>query len=156
MGSKKPTQLTYLGSVSNSGEIKLPKRLRAEVSAFLQGCEIEVIWRKKKKHRSSEQNRYYWGVVVPMVCDGFNDLGNPVTSSNPDDLDAIHEFLKRRFLQPLNLHDANGEVHEVRYTTTDLSTSGMMDYIAQIQQFAAEYLNVTIPDPGQQAEFFND
>lgn len=156
MSNKKPTQLSYLGSVSDSGEIKLPKRLRAEVSAFLQGCEIEVVFRKKKKHRSSEQNRYYWGVVVPMITDGFNDLGNPVTSSNPDDIDAIHEFLKRRFLQPLNLHDANGEVHSAKYTTTNLSTSEMMDYIAQIQQFAAEYLNVTIPDPGQQAEFFND
>ena len=154
--SKKPTQLTYLGSVSENGDIKLPKRLRAEVSAFLAGCEIEAIFRKKKKHRSSGQNRYYWGVVVPMITDGFNDLGNPVTSSNPDDIDAIHEFLKRRFLQPLNLHDAKGEVRNAKYTTTNLSTSEMMDYIAQIQQFAAEYLNVTIPDPGQQAEFFND
>jgi hypothetical protein len=26
----------------------------------------------------------------------------------------------------------------------------MMDYIAQVQQFAAEFLNVNIPDPGEQ------
>ena len=154
MSNKKPTQLSYLGSVSDSGEIKLPKRLRSEVSAFLQGCEIEAIFRKKKKHRSSEQNRYYWGVVVPMITDGFNDLGNPVTSSNPDDIDAIHEFLKRRFLQPLSLHDANGEVHDIRYTTTNLSTSEMMDYFAQISQFAAEYLNTVIPEPNEQIKIF--
>lgn len=145
-------QLTYLGSVSDSGEIKLPRRLRAEVSANFRGKSIEVIFRKLKKHRSSEQNRYYWGVVVPIVTDAFHDLGNPVTSSSPDDLQLTHEFLKRRFLQPIQVADANGEAHTLGYTTTNLSTSQMMDYIAQIQQFAAEYLNTVIPDPNEQAE----
>lgn len=146
--------LTYLGSVTKDGEIKLPKRLRAEVSAFLNGCEIEAIFRKKKKHRTSEQNRYYWGVIIPYVADAFGDLGNPVSSSNPDDLQAVHEFLKRRFLQPDTVHDVNGEVHVLRYTTTNKSTSEMMDYFAQISQFASEYLNTVIPEPNEQIEIF--
>lgn len=146
--------LTYLGSVTKEGEIKLPKRLRAEVSAFLKGCEIEAIFRKKKKYRTNPQLRYYFGVIVPIICDAFGDLGNPVSSSNPDDLQAVHEFLKRRFLQPDTIHDANGEVHVLRYTTTNKSTSEMMDYFAQISQFAAEYLNTVIPEPNEQIEIF--
>ena len=147
--------LTYLGSVLEDGTIKLPKRVRSEVGQLFKGKAIKVTFAKQTKQRSSEQNRYYWGVVVRMVCEGFNSLGNPVNADSEEDLQLTHEFLKRKFLQPLNVADANGEVHELGYTTTNLSTSQMMDYIAQIQQFAAEYLNTVIPDPGQQTEFFN-
>ena len=145
-------ELKYSGRVTEQGEIILPAKLRAEVAARLKGKQIEAIFRKKKKTRSSEQNRYYWGVVVRMVCEGFQALGNPVNPDNAEDIELTHEYLKRRFLQPIQVADVNGEVHELGYTTTNLTTSQMMDYIAQVQQFAAEFLNIVIPDPGEQAE----
>ena len=145
-------ELKYTGRVTNEGEIKLPRRLRAEVSSRFKGKEFECIFRKKKKTRSSEQNRYYWGVVVRMVAEGFADLGNPISPGSDEDCATVHEYLKRRFLKPITAADANGEVHELGYSTANLSTSEMMDYIAQIQQFAAEFLNVAIPAPGEQAE----
>ena len=146
------SELKYTGHVTDAGEIKLPRRLRAEVSSRFKGKEFECVFRKKKKTRSSEQNRYYWGVVVRMVCEGFQALGNPVNPDNNEDIELTHEYLKRRFLQPIQVADVNGEVHELGYTTTNLTTSQMMDYIAQVQQFAAEFLNTVIPDPGEQAE----
>ena len=145
-------ELKYTGRVTEQGEIILPAKLRAEVAARLKGKQIEAIFRKKKKTRSSEQNRYYWGVVVRMVAEGFADLGNPISPSSEEDLHTVHEYLKRRFLKPITAADANGEVHELGYSTANLSTSEMMDYIAQVQQFAAEFLNVAIPAPGEQAE----
>lgn len=148
--------LTYLGSVLEDGTIKLPKRMRSEVGQLFKGKAIKVTFAKQVKQRSSEQNRYYWGVVVRMVLEGFKDLGNPVNTDDEADIQDVHEFLKRRFLQPEIFVDANGEAHEIGWSTQRLSTSQMMDYIAQIQQFASEYLNTVIPDPGQQAEFFND
>jgi hypothetical protein len=49
----------------------------------------------------------------------------------------------------------NGKsAHELPPTTTALNVAEMMDYIAQVQQFAAEYLNVTIPEAGEQTELF--
>ena len=146
------SELKYTGRVTDAGEIILPARLRAEVAARFKGKQVEAIFRKKKKTRSSEQNRYYWGVVVRMVAEGFADLGNPISPGSEDDLHTVHEYLKRRFLKPITAADANGEVHELGYSTANLSTSEMMDYIAQVQQFAAEFLNTVIPDPGQQAE----
>ena len=146
------SELKYTGHVTDTGEIMLPAKLRAEVAARFKGKQIEAIFRKKKKTRSSEQNRYYWGVVVRMVAEGFADLGNPVSPDSDEDLHTVHEYLKRRFLKPITAADANGEVHELGYSTANLSTSEMMDYIAQVQQFAAEFLNTVIPDPGEQAE----
>ena len=144
--------LTYIGSVLPDGTIKLPKRLRAEVGKAFAGKEVVVTFARPKKTRSSEQNRYYWGVVVRMVCEAFNEIGNPVNADNQEDIQSVHEFLKRRFLQPEIFVDANGEAHEIGWSTSRLTTSQMMDYIAQVQQFAAEFLNVIIPDPGEQAE----
>ena len=146
--------LTYIGTVSTDGTIKLPKRLRAEVGKAFAGKEIVATFARPKKTRSSEQNRYYWGVVVRMICEGFQALGNPVNPDNAEDIELTHEYLKRRFLQPIQVADVNGEVHELGYTTTNLTTSQMMDYIAQVQQFASEFLNVIIPDPGEQAELW--
>ena len=146
--------LTYIGTVSTTGEIKLPKRLRAEVGKAFAGKDVIVTFARPKKTRSSEQNRYYWGVVVRMVCEGFQALGNPVNPDNTEDAELVHTYLKQRFLEPIRVADANGEVHELGYSTTQLSTSQMMDYIAQVQQFAVEFLNVIIPDPGEQAELW--
>ena len=144
--------LTYIGTVSTDGIIKLPKRLRYEVGKAFAGKEVVVTFARPKKTRSSEQNRYYWGVVVRMVCEAFNEIGNPVNADNQEDIQSVHEFLKRRFLQPEIFVDANGEAHEIGWSTSRLTTSQMMDYIAQVQQFAVEFLNVIIPDPGEQAE----
>lgn len=144
--------LTYIGNVLPDGTIKLPKRLRAEVGKAFAGKDVIVTFARPKKTRSSEQNRYYWGVVVRMVCEAFNEIGNPANADNQEDIQSVHEFLKRRFLQPEIFVDANGEAHEIGWSTSRLSTSQMMDYIAQVQQFAAEFLNTVIPDPGEQAE----
>lgn len=42
----------------------------------------------------------------------------------------------------------------IQSSTAKQNTVEMMDYIAEIQMWAAEYLNITIPDPGEQLEFF--
>ena len=68
------------------------------------------------------------------------------------EIEALLLPLFKRQAQPITAADANGEVHELGYSTANLSTSEMMDYIAQVQQFAAEFLNTVIPDPGEQAE----
>ena len=53
--------LTYIGTVSTDGTIKLPKRLRSEVGKAFAGKDIIATFARPKKTRSSEQNRYYWG-----------------------------------------------------------------------------------------------
>ena len=146
--------LTYIGHVTPTGEIKLPKRVGSEVRRYFTGKDIQVSFSKLKKNRSNKQNAYYWCVVVRMVCEGFADLGNLVSPDSEEDMDMVHEFLKKRFLQPVEVADVNGEAHRLGYSTKRLSTSEMMDYIAQIQQFAAEYLNITIPDPGEQSQLW--
>ena len=151
----KDPKLTYYGKVSESGEISLPKRLRKEVSEQLAGHGIEVTFRRKRKRRSNEQNAYYWGVVIPYVLRGFIELGNDFQEGNKEHHEIAHEFLKGKFLHNgLDFYDAEGNVYTSTPSTKRCTTTEMMDYIDMIQRWAAEYLNVNIPDPDEQLNFF--
>jgi len=144
-------ELRYLGRVSTSGAIVLPKRLAAEVRALFAGREFTAIFRPVTKKRSSDQNRYYWGVVLPMLAGAFQDAGNAISPDSPDDLQNLHDFLKQRFLPPRILADRRGEGHELPPSTAALSTAQFAEYTDQVRQFAVEYFFLNIPDPGEQS-----
>ena len=106
------------------------------------GKEIEVTIRRKRKHRSDPQNRYYWGVVVEMIRAGMKDMGDELTP------DQVHEFLKWRFLRVKKIDETTGELlYEYAGSTTKLGTVEFSEYVEKCCQFAAEYLGVSVPIP---------
>ena len=147
-------ELLYYSTVSDTGKISVPRRMEKEVGEKFKGQRIEIIFRKKKKHRSTEQNAYYWGVVVPYVLEAFIELGNDLQEGNPEHAQLIHDFLKRRFLPSRKVCDANQELVELTPSTADLTTTEMMEYIERVCLFAAESLNVAIPQPNEQTRIF--
>jgi len=50
--------------------------------------------------------------------------------------------------------DAQGQELQLPPSTRKQNTIEMLDYIAEIQMWAAEFLNIVIPDPGEQMELF--
>lgn len=94
----------------------------------------------KSNRRSNPQNRYYFGVVVPLVKGGLEDLGHELTE------DEAHDFLKAKF----------NSVGDIPKSTTGLNKEQFGEYLEKIQRFAAEYLSITIPDPGEQLEILNN
>lgn len=147
-------ELLYYSTVSDTGKISVPRRMEQEVGEKFRGQRIEIIFRKKKKHRSSEQNRYYWGVVIPYILEAFIELGNDLQEGNPEHAGLIHDFLKRRCLPARQVCDAQGELIELAPSTAGLSTTEMMEYIDRVCLFAAESLNVAIPQPNEQTRIF--
>ena len=145
-------ELRYIGHVTASGALVLPKRLAAEVRAMFAGRDFVAVFRPATKRRSSDQNRYYWGVVLPMLAEAFQDAGNAISPNNPDDLKDLHDFLKARFLPPRILADGRGEAHGLPPSTAGLSTTAFAEYTERVRQFAAEYFSLNIPDPGEQSE----
>lgn len=150
----KMKELQYFATVTDTGKISVPRRMEQEVGEKFKGQRIEITFRKKKKHRSSEQNRYYWGVVIPYILEAFIELGNDLQEGNPEHAELIHDFLKRRFLPARMVADANSETIELAPSTAGLSTTEMMEYIDRVCLFAAESLNVAIPHPNEQTRIF--
>lgn len=132
------------GHINDKGELKLPeKQLLVEWLKTNPNKSIELEIKVRRKKRSNDQNAYMWGVVIPMVCTALRNLGHDV------DEEETHEFLKSKF-NSKKLANENGEFIDLPTSTTKLTTVEMMDYIASIQMWAAEFLGIVIPDPNQQ------
>lgn len=127
------------------GKLVLPHRsqLISDIKIFKDGDYVLTIEKKSKK-RSLSQNAYYWGVVVPLVKKGLNDVGYRMTT------ETTHDYLKTNFNIIEIANEINGEIISFIGSTTEMSTSQMMDYFAKITQWAAEYLGVQIPEPNEQ------
>ena len=98
----------------------------------LEGKEVEVIVRRRKKSRSMPQNAYYWAVVVKLVSEttGFTD-------------EEAHIALKMMFLQ-----DRTRKIPTLR-STTELSTTEMEFYLENVRHWASTELSCFIPLPNE-------
>lgn len=101
---------------------------------------------KKKRTRSNEVNRYYWGQVIPIIVRGLKELGHDINK------DEAHEFLKSNYNYDEILNEDSGELLRVPKSTANLTGSEFWAYIDRIARFAAEFLNEVIPGPGEQSE----
>lgn len=99
---------------------------------------------KQKKKRSINQNRYYFGVVLPILLHHFRQIG----FNNIQTHEQVHEILKFKFLKESIVNDDGTFLERIK-STTELSTSEFMDYVAEIQQWAAEQFDLDIPDPNE-------
>ncbi|WP_099368107.1 hypothetical protein [Sphingobacterium sp. 1.A.4] len=141
--------LTYFGSVEN-GSLKIRNRnsLILDLKS-LEGKDVEIKISRKKKTRSLNQNSYYWGCVIPIVKQGLIDNGFDRSIINSTSV--VHEFLKSMFCPKVEVvNEETGEILTLPPTTTNVSTVQMMEYFADIQQWASEKLQLIIPNPGEE------
>jgi hypothetical protein len=132
-------KLQFYTTVTNG---RLTSTWQNAVNSF-EGQRVAVTIQKAKKKRSNPQNAYFHGCVVPIVTNAMLDAG--IRTSNTE----TKEMLKRKFLSE-DLPFADGQYLERTKNTSELSTSEFNDFIAQVQQFAAEWLSVEVPDPNEQ------
>lgn len=112
--------------------------------ASLEGKKIELILRQQKSKRSLQYNRYYFGVIVEVLA---NHLGY--------DKQSMHDNLKLKFASSPDLsHDGMLIIER----TSKMTTVRFMKYCADIQQWAAEFLGVYLPDPNEipMMEYFHE
>ncbi len=100
---------------------------------------LQVSWEPYRSVRSLSQNRYYWGIVVKMIAD-----------QTGSDSDSVHEDL---------LYECFGEekytgVSGITRTrpgqrSSSMNTAEFCTYVEWCQRWAAEFLGLYIPDPGE-------
>lgn len=142
--------MEFVGKVDANGGLRVINRgLFDEAMSRLAGCDVVIEVSKKIHKRSNTANAYYWSSVIPIVRQGLIEIGHVLTKAE------THEFLKMRFLKA-DMCDQDGVVIGERVkSSTELTKSQFGEYIAGIQQFASEYLNVYIPDPNQQTSLLS-
>ena len=132
----KLTKSTFYGKVEN-GKLKMVncKVLEMYVGMFPEGSELQITIERRKKERSDKQRRYYWGVIIPVLCDFFGYTK-----------DETHDALKWQFLRK------EGKIPTIR-STESLSTVESEEYNSRIRQWASEEFEVFIPLPDEEIEY---
>ena len=127
--------------------------IRALQSAAIGGDEIMVVRiEPEEKKRSAQQNKYLWGVVYKTIVDndpGFfvNDAVDALRkTARLSTAEVVHEFCKARFL-PAAEFAALGIC--VAPSTAKLPRKEFQDYVEAIRRWAADELQVFVPDPYQ-------
>lgn len=116
------------------------KQIQAQLRRLKPNTELTVTIEKRHATRSLAQNAFYWSVVVRRIADhtGYTD-------------DEVHEILKAKFLpKRLTIADGNGEIKGefvIGGTTTRFNKVEFGEYVESIRQWAAEELDIDIPDP---------
>lgn len=122
------------------------KRMEADLKGF-KDCDVVIIIKKRGK-RSSQANRYYWGIVIDELRREFARRGERFKP------ETIHEALKAKF-NPARLADDQGEpLLEIGTSTTEMNGAEFGEYIERICEWAALKLQLTIPPPNTQSSMF--
>lgn len=118
--------------------------LREAVKSY-DNKEIIITIERKTKKRSLAQNKYYHAVCVKMITLRLRELGWEIEGRLIDESD-VHLMLTTRFLKR-DIVSPDGEFLTTYLGTSQLSTLQFMEYIDSIIKWAAEYLQMYIPEP---------
>lgn len=107
----------------------------AYLRGFVTGQELDVTISKRTKPRSTSQNSWYFGGILPVIS---RETGHTV--------EELHEIFKRKFLDRkiIKYRDQNIAVPG---SSADCTTQEFSEYIERIRAEAAE-LGIQIPDAG--------
>lgn len=140
-------KIEALGKVNENGELIIHNsKVFTELLLNLRNKDVEITISKRRKKRSGNQNRYYFGVLIPCIQQGLFD-----TQGEWLNTEEVHAFLKVHFNYKEITNTSNGEMVKLGKTTTELSTIEFEEYQDKCRIFADEFLNVIIPLPNQQA-----
>lgn len=98
---------------------------------------LEVIVQRRKKTRTSPQNRYWWACMTILS----NDMGYRKNE--------IHEICKFKFLKREMVDEGSGEVFEYLASTSDLSTVEFCELVEEMIDWALTF-NIVLPRPDEQ------
>lgn len=129
------------------GVLKRNKTLIKQAIESFDGKTIVITIEKAKNTRSNQQNRFYWGVVIPIIQQGLKDATGEFRSA-----ESIHYGILLPLFAPTNeiVNTDTGQVLTEKISSSEMTTSQFMDFVVSVQQWAAEFLGVDVPNPNEE------
>lgn len=92
------------------------------LNKFPDGTKVTLEVHTRKAKRSEQQNRYYWGVYLPLIA----------RETGEGDLDALHELFKGKFLSE-GVVEVLGQKVRKKKSTTELGVGEFCQFILDIE-----------------------
>ncbi len=140
--------MKFQGKVDKDGVLRIVNRVYFDrfLKEELAEKEVTIEVKRKTRKRSNSQNAYYHSCVIPILRGAFKDIGHNLSN------EEVHLFLKTKFLKSSIANESGEFLGEKIGSTADLTTTQFMEYIMEIQKFAAESLDVQVPSPNEQVQ----
>lgn len=110
------------GERHNSLKIQSPTFYYHQLNKFKPGTKVTLEVHTRKAKRTDQQNRYYWGVYLPLIA---KETGN-------HNLDALHACFTGLFLTE-KVVEVLGRKVRIKKSTTALGVGEFCEYIMNIE-----------------------
>jgi len=139
-------KIEIITSISNN-LFKRNRNLVLNAIKYFNDKDVVITFSKPKKSRSNNQNRFYWGVVLPLVQNGLLEATGELRSC-----DNIHYKILLPLFAPLNeiINKDTGQCLNERLTSSEMTTTQFCEYIMEVQKWGAEFLGIDIPSPNEE------
>lgn len=139
-------KISIISSVEN-GNLKRNGKLINDAIKTFEGKTIKVTIERQRRYRTSPQNNFYWGVVIPILQEGIKEATGEVRDAN-----SIHYQIILPLLAPDReiINTESGEVILEKITSSEMTTTEFCFFISDIQKWGAEFLGVDIPSPNEE------
>lgn len=141
-------KLKTFGSVERGSLTVYNRQEFLDILKTWKDCSVELTLQSKTKGRSTSQNKYYWGCVLPIIKDALREQHGLTYTS-----EGLHDFLKTKF-NSIEIHNQDGVVERLPISTTELNTVEFETYLEDIRNWCLDFFGVRIPLPNEQTELF--
>ncbi len=102
--------------------VKSPRWFHHQMNKFKEDEEVTLMVHNRRPKRTEQQNRYYWGVYLPLISKETGEA----------DLDALHELFKGKFLTE-GVVEVLGQKVRKKKSTTELGVAEFSQFIMDIE-----------------------
>lgn len=107
------------------------------------------------KGRTLPQNAYLWGVVYPILIQGYKQTGIDVCEANIQTPDLMHEYLKDQICDKDYVNYETGEIVRIPRDTSMMNINEFTTYLQELNKIANE-LDIVIPPPDKNWKINNN
>lgn len=105
-------------------------------SVWERGKFLQIIISEEDRKRTSEQNRFYWKVIIGQIAESGWINGRQYRR------EVWHEYLAQTFLPREEMVLPSGEIIQRRKSTTELNVGEFSEYIEKCRAYAAVELGI--------------
>ena len=134
-------ELIYDVTIRNGTLPRVVSDAIRQVIRSREGKTLRISLKPIERRRSCQQNRFYWGVVIPCVQQMFEDAGYSL------DMEQVHQYLKE-YVGDLTevVYGFDGKKYRIAGSSAGLSKMKFETYLQKIRVWAAQF-DVVIPHP---------
>ncbi len=142
-------EILYYPTITPEGKIpeRTGKEIAKKVREMFSGEQVVLSIKKKRKTRSTQQNRYYWGVIVKSFQQGAEEQWGEYLDS-----EECHENLKKECNWKEVVNTISGDIQKITESTAGLKTIEFEEYEERCRRLIFTYFGITVMLPNEQGE----